>query len=96
MEESLDFLASDSFDGILSALTVTYIKDHTALFSEFNRVLHHNGWFIFSTEHPFFSISILELRITLRRSKSVVTSTVSARKFICRVITIVLVRFQML
>jgi hypothetical protein len=34
---------------------ITYVKDHVSLFKEFNRILHCDGWFVFSTEHPFFS-----------------------------------------
>jgi ubiquinone/menaquinone biosynthesis C-methylase UbiE len=55
MEEPLSFLEDDSFDGILSALAVTYVRDHKPLFAEFRRVLRMGGWFVFSTEHPFFS-----------------------------------------
>jgi SAM-dependent methyltransferase len=55
MEEPLDFLAEESFDGVLSALAVTYVRDHKPLFAEVRRVLRPGGWFVFSTEHPFFS-----------------------------------------
>ncbi len=55
LEEPLDFLEDEIFDGIISPLTITYIKDHEILFKEFNRVLVKNGWLVFSTEHPFFS-----------------------------------------
>lgn len=55
MEEPLDFLAGASFDGVLSALAVTYVKDHAGLFAEINRVIKPGGWFVFSTEHPFFA-----------------------------------------
>jgi SAM-dependent methyltransferase len=55
MEEPLSFLEDNSFDGILSALAITYVFDHGALFGEFRRVLRTGGWFVFSTEHPFFS-----------------------------------------
>ncbi len=55
LEEPLAFLKDNSFDGVLSPLAVTYIKNHENLFSEFSRILRPNGWFVFSTEHPFFS-----------------------------------------
>jgi SAM-dependent methyltransferase len=55
MEEPLTFLGNNAFDGILSALAITYVRDHKALFAEFGRVLRDKGWFVFSTEHPFFS-----------------------------------------
>jgi ubiquinone/menaquinone biosynthesis C-methylase UbiE len=55
LEEPLSFLKDQSFDGILSALTVTYVRDHVALFAELRRILRVGGWLVFSTEHPFFS-----------------------------------------
>lgn len=55
MEEPFDFFDAGTFDGVLSALAITYIKDHAGLFGEINRVLKKGGWFVFSTEHPFFS-----------------------------------------
>ena len=61
LEEPLTFLEDDSFDGVLSPLAITYVKDHEALFSEFSRVLRPNGWFVFSTEHPFFSYRYFKL-----------------------------------
>jgi len=55
LEEPLDFFSDESFDGIVSPLTVTYIEDQHSLFREFHRILKETGWFVFSTEHPFFS-----------------------------------------
>jgi ubiquinone/menaquinone biosynthesis C-methylase UbiE len=55
LEEPLSSIEDGIFDGILSSLAITYIKDHTTLFSEFRRMLKLNGWLVFSTEHPFFS-----------------------------------------
>ncbi len=54
-EDDLSFLENNFFDGILSTLAITYVKNLEDLFIKFNRVLKTNGWFIFSTEHPFFS-----------------------------------------
>jgi ubiquinone/menaquinone biosynthesis C-methylase UbiE len=61
MEEPLDYLQDESFDGILSALAVTYVQHHAALFAEFRRVLRPGGWFVFSTEHPFFSYAYFKV-----------------------------------
>jgi ubiquinone/menaquinone biosynthesis C-methylase UbiE len=61
LEEPLDFLRDNSFDGVLSSLTITYVHDHASLFSEFRRILRDNGWFVFSTEHPFFSYRYFKL-----------------------------------
>ncbi len=55
MEEPLTSLVDDEFDGILSALAISYVKDLNRLFNDFARILKPNGWFIFSTEHPFHS-----------------------------------------
>lgn len=54
-EDDFSFLKHNFFDGILSALSITYVKNLEDLFIKFNRVLKQDGWFIFSTEHPFFS-----------------------------------------
>jgi SAM-dependent methyltransferase len=61
MEEPLSFLDNGSFDGILSALAVGYVRDQMALFAEFRRLLRIGGWFVFSTEHPFFSYRYFKL-----------------------------------
>ena len=61
LEEPLSFLEANSFDGIVSALTITYIRDHDALFAEFRRVLRTGGWLVFSTEHPFFSYGYFKI-----------------------------------
>lgn len=50
--EPLDFLASNSFDGIVSALALSYVKDWEQVFAEFNRVLVPGGFVVFSTGHP--------------------------------------------
>ena len=61
LEEPLSFLPDNTFDGILSPLTISYILDHEKLFKEFNRILCHHGWFIFSTEHPFYSYQLYQI-----------------------------------
>jgi SAM-dependent methyltransferase len=50
--EPLDFLESNSFDLIVSALALDYVLDWTTLFKEFFRVLREPGHFVFSVEHP--------------------------------------------
>lgn len=52
LEEPLDFAAKDSFDGIVSALALSYVEDWEQVFSEFSRVLTPGGFLIFSTGHP--------------------------------------------
>lgn len=61
MEETLSFLDTDSFDGILSALAIGYVRDQNELFAEFCRLLRAGGWVVFSTEHPFFSYRYFKL-----------------------------------
>ncbi|WP_421901045.1 class I SAM-dependent methyltransferase [Maridesulfovibrio sp.] len=41
-----------SFDIVISALTIHYLKDLDLLFTDISRVLKPNGLFIFSTHHP--------------------------------------------
>jgi SAM-dependent methyltransferase len=48
----LDFLPTASFDLILSALAMDYVRDWDAAFGEFFRVLHGAGHLVFSVEHP--------------------------------------------
>ncbi|MEP7324251.1 MAG: class I SAM-dependent methyltransferase [Saprospiraceae bacterium] len=76
LEKPLASLLNAEFDGILSALTVTYVKDLSTLFLEFNRLLKPGGWFIFSTEHPFFSYTYFRLEnyFEVQPVKSVWTS----------------------
>jgi SAM-dependent methyltransferase len=53
MNDPLDFLDDESFDLVISALAVDYVRDWDALFAEFARVLRDGGLFVFSVEHPF-------------------------------------------
>lgn len=55
LEKPLADFRDCEFDGIISALAITYVKNLSALFCEFNRIVKTNGWLVFSTEHPFFS-----------------------------------------
>jgi SAM-dependent methyltransferase len=49
----LDGLADGSFDLVLSALVLDYVRDWTSLFREFFRVLRPGGHLVFSAPHPF-------------------------------------------
>jgi SAM-dependent methyltransferase len=49
----LDFLADRSFDLVLSALALDYIRDWGPVFQEFFRVLRPDGHLVFSSAHPF-------------------------------------------
>jgi len=47
------FLESSSFDLVVSALTLDYVRDWNAIFSEFFRLLRVPGHLVFSAHHPF-------------------------------------------
>lgn len=47
----LDFLPSASFDLVVSALALDYVRDWDAVFKEFFRVLREVGHLVFSVEH---------------------------------------------
>ncbi|MHA2427591.1 MAG: class I SAM-dependent methyltransferase [Candidatus Hermodarchaeia archaeon] len=53
LEKPLDFLSDNSVDLVFSSLVLDYVKDWDSLFAEFARILRDDGYFIFSTEHPF-------------------------------------------
>jgi SAM-dependent methyltransferase len=48
----LAFLAADSFDLVLAALALDYVRDWAAVFAEFFRLLRAGGHLVFSVEHP--------------------------------------------
>ena len=52
LRERLDFAADGSFDGIVSALVMHYLRDWSTAMAEFRRVLAPGGWLLFSTHHP--------------------------------------------
>ncbi len=60
-EDEFTFLENNFFDGIISALAITYVKDLESLFTKFNKVLKNGAWFVFSTEHPFFRYTYFDI-----------------------------------
>ncbi|MFL5382017.1 MAG: class I SAM-dependent methyltransferase [Longimicrobiaceae bacterium] len=52
LRRPLAFAADASFDGIVSALVLHYVRDWSTALAEFRRVLAPGGWLLFSTHHP--------------------------------------------
>ena len=53
-------LQNQTFDIIISSLVMHYIKDYAAIIKKIGRLLHKDGRFIFSTEHPIATARIME------------------------------------
>ena len=58
LNQPLDFLQDTSFDIVLSALALDYVKDWGKIFQEFYRVLRLPGHLIFSVGHPFADFTL--------------------------------------
>lgn len=54
LNEPLDFIAAASFEVVLCALVLDYVKDWDSLFADFQRILVKEGRLVFSVHHPFF------------------------------------------
>jgi SAM-dependent methyltransferase len=52
LAQPLDFLPPASFDLVISALALDYVRDWNSAFREFFRVLRGGGHIVFSVEHP--------------------------------------------
>lgn len=58
LDRSLDFLQDGSFDLVLSALALDYVRDLGSAFRAFHRVLRRSGSFVLSVGHPFAEFMI--------------------------------------
>lgn len=52
LSRPLAFAADASYDGIVSALVLHYLRDWSTALAEFRRILKPDGWLLFSTHHP--------------------------------------------
>jgi SAM-dependent methyltransferase len=56
LNQPLTFADDQAFDLVLSTLTLHYIADWRALFTEFYRVLRKGGVVVFSVNHPIYDM----------------------------------------
>lgn len=56
--QPLDFLEDSSFDLVLCALALDYVRDWDETFKEFYRVLRQPGHLVFSVGHPFAEFAL--------------------------------------
>lgn len=58
LAEPLQFLADDTFDVVVAALVLHYLRDWVAPLRELRRVLRPDGTLVFSTHHPALDLRL--------------------------------------
>ena len=58
ISQPLTFLQDNSFDIVVSSLTLHYIRDWDSVFKEFHRLLSPSGLLLFSTHHPLMGFQV--------------------------------------
>lgn len=57
LNDGLPFLQDNSFDFVMSSLTLDFIEDWDNVMREFHRILKKDGVLLFSVEHPYDNFS---------------------------------------
>ena len=83
--ENLKKFHDNTFDLVISIFAIQYVKDIGRCFREIRRVLKDDGGFIFSLDHPFYSVVSPELAIEFSYhsdevSESIKTSNIISQK----------------
>ena len=68
-ENGLGDEKSNSFDLVISALTIHYVEKLEELFKEIHRVLKNKGTFVFSTHHPMLDFESSNSKNYFQREK---------------------------
>jgi ubiquinone/menaquinone biosynthesis C-methylase UbiE len=69
LNQPLGFLSDASFDLVVCALGLDYVRDWDTVFAELARVLRVPGWLVFSIEHPLSDYSLHQSRDYFRTER---------------------------
>ncbi len=60
LNKKMDYLEDETFNKVVSSLTLHYLEDWSTPLNEFNRVLKEDGELIISIHHPFMEYLVFE------------------------------------